>query len=743
MPSRILTAARALAEGKALPAPAQSDAYAAAGIPVGGGASTNRISQQEAKRHLSAYGGDQAIDTVSNCVNVYIDAALSAKWLFEKDGEPYYTGREKDTPSEAKVAPKELVDLIEQPNPYQDWNEFFALTITDYLLVGNFYWLKFRPTDGTDRPIALYRLSPSHVTVLPGKTELIAGYEYHIPGRDTPVRFPADQVIHGRRPNPHNAYLGLGIVAAGARMLDIELAVTETQAQFFEQGAKLSGVLQSDRRVPDQVFKKISAQFRSMYSGSANAYKVAILEQGLKFQSIQPTAAESEFEALSRLSFERQCRLFRMPPELLGGVDKVGVLQEAKRQFTNDTMAPFLERMEKIITLGLTRPGWGLDFEIDYKYVIPREDQLKLVAGFATLPGITVNEVRSEAGLSPLPIDKVGPDGEPIGEMIINLPGKSTEQPGGHATMPMPGEAGRPPLPENTLAFPTGTVRGSAGAPRPNGFGVPPHQAATTTGKAVMEIIAEASEIAGKALRAREATQVTNSDSEGVKSQIQDQIRAEFETPLRHLERALFDHVMDGKALKKSERPRVVDAVANSGAWPGFEQAILTGLSKAAADGLRYTTIQQSAATNLQMPEIDFEALGQELAGRETGAKSITGTLKTRVINQISEGVRRGYSSSQIISGYPEENYGGIRTLLKDFTDGQLSTIANTESAMYYNEGALQLAEKSGGGRVLVTDGHYDPACEDANGQIWSVTQARENPLEHPNCTRSFLPLAD
>lgn len=742
-----MTAARALAEGKALPAPAQSDSYAAAGVPVGGGASTSRISQLEAKRHLSAYGGTQPIDTVSNCVNVYIDAAMSADYCFEKNGERYVTGREKDSPPEAKVAPKDLVDLIEQPNPYQDWNEFFSLTITDYLLVGNFYWLKFRPTDGTDKPIALYRLSPSHVTVIPGKTELIAAYEYQIPGRDTPVRFPADQVIHGRRPNPHNAYLGLGIIAAGARMLDIELALTETQAQFFEQGAKLSGVLQSDRRVPDPVFKKISAQFRSMYSGSANAYKVAILEQGLKFQSIQPTAAESEFEALSRLSFERQCRLFRMPPELLGGVDKVGVLQEAKRQFTNDTMGPFLERMEKIITLGLTRPGWGLDFEIDYKYVMPREDQLKLVAGFATLPGITVNEVRSEAGLSPLPVDKVGPDGEPIGEMIINLPGKSTEQPGGHPTMPMPGQAGRPPLPENTLAFPTAkptdVIRGSAGAPRPNGFGAAPHQAAATTGKAVMEIIAEASAIAGKALRARDAIQVAHSDSEDVRAQIQNQIRGEFAAPLHHLERAIFDHVMDGKALKKSERPRVVDAVANSGAWPGFEQAILTGLSKAAADGLRYTTIQQSSQNNLTMPEIDFEALGQELAGRETGAKSITGTLKTRVVTLISEGVRRGYSSSQIINGYPDENYGGIRTLMKDYTDGQLNTIANTESTMYYNEAALQLAEKSGSGRVLVSDGHYDAACENANGQIWSVTHARENPMEHPNCIRSFLPLAD
>ena len=175
MPSRVVTAARALT-GKALPSPSQSDAYAAAGVPVSGTPSIDRISQKEAKRHLSSYGGDQAIDAVNDCVNVYVDAMLSAKWRFRRDGDIFLARRTEDTPADAKLAPEDMVALLEQPNPYQDWNEFWTLMLIDYLLVGNFYWLKFRPMDGTDRPMALYRLSPSSVTVLPGKSDLIAGY---------------------------------------------------------------------------------------------------------------------------------------------------------------------------------------------------------------------------------------------------------------------------------------------------------------------------------------------------------------------------------------------------------------------------------------------------------------------------------------------------------------------------------------------------------------------------------------
>ena len=685
---------------------------------MSGSPAIDRISQREARRHLSSYGGDQAIDAVNDCVNVYVDAMLSASYKFEKDGEHFIPRKEKDSPPDVKLAPQDLVDLVERPNPYQDYGEFMSLTIIDYLLVGNFYWLKFRPLDGMDRPMALYRLSPADVTVIPGSTDLIAAYEYNIPGVAKPVRFPADMVIHGRRPNPHNAYLGLGIIAAGARMLDIELAVTETQAQFFEQGAKLSGVLQSDRRVPDAVFKKISAQFRSMYSGSANAYKIAVLEQGLKFQSIQPTAAENQFEALSRLSFERICRLFRIPPELLGGVDKIGVLQEAKRQFTNDTMRPLLDRLQKIITIGLAEPGWGYNFEFDYKYVLPREDQLKLVAGFASLPGVRVNEIRAEAGLPPLPQDEVGLDGKPIGDMIVNLPGKSTEQPGGHATQPLLGQAGRPPLMENTMAFPQ---RGTANAPRPNGFGAPAGAAPPTTGKALQN--------AGKQLALRQA----------VIEDITGYIEESLKSPLHNLERQLLDHVAEGKALRKEDRGRVTSAVEESPAWSGFEAAIERVLGLAAARGLSNTAAVQNAQ-GFAVPEIDFQALGREIASRETGSKSIAGTLRDRVVGQVGEGVRRGYSTKQIIEGVGDENYNGLRSVLRNWSDNQVKLIGRTESALYYNEAILHVAEANGSGQVLVTDGDYDPNCAAANGSVWSVEKARANKLEHPNCTRSFIP---
>jgi hypothetical protein len=69
--------------------------------------------------------------------------------------------------------------------------------------------------------------------------------------------------------------------------------------------------------------------------------------------------------------------------------------------------------------------AWDLDYAIDYEYQMPWRTRARLVSNFATIPGVTVDEVRKYAGLGPHP-DKT------IGEMTLNLPGEDagTGQPG-------------------------------------------------------------------------------------------------------------------------------------------------------------------------------------------------------------------------------------------------------------------------------------------------------------------------
>jgi hypothetical protein len=76
------------------------------------------------------------------------------------------------------------------------------------------------------------------------------------------------------------------------------------------------------------------------------------------------------------------------------------------------------------------------------------------------------------------------------------------------------------------------------------------------------------------------------------------------------------------------------------------------------------------------------------------------------------------------------------------FSSLRPDTVADYETANMQNVMALTAYAAAGVTDVLVLDGEeFDEPCILANGQTWSIEQALANPIEHPNCQRSFLPL--
>ena len=70
--------------------------------------------------------------------------------------------------------------------------------------------------------------------------------------------------------------------------------------------------------------------------------------------------------------------------------------------------------------------------------------------------------------------------------------------------------------------------------------------------------------------------------------------------------------------------------------------------------------------------------------------------------------------------------------------------IARTETKFAQNVSSVEAYRHSGVVEgVLVYDaqaGRSDGPCAEADGQVWTFEQAAGNPLQHPNCTRSFGP---
>jgi hypothetical protein len=69
--------------------------------------------------------------------------------------------------------------------------------------------------------------------------------------------------------------------------------------------------------------------------------------------------------------------------------------------------------------------------------------------------------------------------------------------------------------------------------------------------------------------------------------------------------------------------------------------------------------------------------------------------------------------------------------------------IARTESAIGYNHGNVLGAAQAGFGEVDVIDGTDDEECDEANGDTWTIDEALDDPIAHPNCVRTFVPHVD
>jgi HK97 family phage portal protein len=686
-----------------------------------------KIANRAGRTHIGAYGGDQPVDWVHDCVGLIMETTSNAEWHFERDGKRMRKPNEPKDQAEKDVidAPVDLCGLLDLPNPYMDWVEHIELAVIDLLLAGEFFWLKYG-ADEEGKPKSLYRLSPALLEVVAHPTKFIEAYEYKPPGATEPMRFKPEDVIHAKLPNPHNPYRGLGVIAGGPRVYDVELALTESLAQYYEQGTRLSGVVTSERRVPDPVFKRIRRQFVNLYSGARNAYKVAVLENGLRFAPLASTAQQADYATLSGQSRDRIHRMFRVPVVLTNVTDDTtkDAVREGQRVFDNKTMRPLLNKIERIVTHGLTT-AWDVEFKIDYEYVMPVEDRLKLAADFAGLPGVKVKEVRKQAGLEPSTGD------DETDNIVLNLPPTPEELAAGAGlAQPAGGEGGRPPNFESTS--------GGRNKPVPGGgSGQPRRRGTYATSQA--------------RLRERQSQQKAMSESDMLA--IIDPLRSsrtptiemlaynianDIRPASRELEKALVN-ALDEKALAD-----IAKKIRNHRAWRVFTAQFTDVLMKHAKNALDAARNQHRILGYEPDEADDFDVvqIAADLVSRSNGIRSIVGTLKDDITKIVAEGVERNYSTQQIVEGVPGEDFDGLKVRFVGWRQGQAETIAATEAQEYYNEGSLQVAERTEHSHVFVVDGEdHDAPCIEANGQVWPVEYARSRRTEHPRCTRTFYPM--
>jgi HK97 family phage portal protein len=123
--------------------------------------------------------------------------------------------------------------------------------------------------------------------------------------------------------------------------------ITEYGAKFFANGASPGGVLEHPGVVKDPA--RIRESWNAVYQGSGNAHRVAVLEEGMKFQPIGIPPEQAQFLETRKFQTEEICRIFRVPPHLVSNLDRATFsnIENQSISFVVHTIRPWLVRLEQ------------------------------------------------------------------------------------------------------------------------------------------------------------------------------------------------------------------------------------------------------------------------------------------------------------------------------------------------------------------------------------------------------------
>lgn len=202
--------------------------------------------------------------------------------------------------------------LHEQPNDLMAADVYWETVMAHNLLWGEHFSAKERGPDGLVSK--LWPLSPERVTMEVSKDR--RGVRYLVDGVGPGGRgtyYGPDSILHIRGLSL-DGIRGISPVSMAKHMIGNGLALEEFQGRFWTNNARPSGILKHPEELSDKAAKRLERRWQNAHGGLANAARVAILEEGMEWQSLGMPLKDAEFVQQANLTRTDVALIFRLPP---------------------------------------------------------------------------------------------------------------------------------------------------------------------------------------------------------------------------------------------------------------------------------------------------------------------------------------------------------------------------------------------------------------------------------------------
>lgn len=337
------------------------------------------------------------IPAVFACVRVLTEAIASL---------PLITYERFDNGDKERARGFSLFRLLhDAPNPLMTSFELRELLVGHLCLRGNAYCYIERDRGEI---VALWPLHPDKVTVEVSGRELV--YKHQNDGVEK-VYSMAD-ILHIR------GLSGDGIIGYSPLTLLRDSfghckAVQEYSSSYFRNDASPGGILTSPGALSGQAVSNLRQAWEGGHSGKGKHHRVAIMDNGLQWQSIGISPQDSQLIESQKFSVVEIARVFRVPLNLVMDYERstYSNVTEQNRSFLTHTLQPWLTRIEQAMMKSLLTESEKEKFIIEHLTqgflradTKTRYESYKVAidAGF-----LTIDEVRQLENMNALPEPKL------------------------------------------------------------------------------------------------------------------------------------------------------------------------------------------------------------------------------------------------------------------------------------------------------------------------------------------------
>jgi len=250
--------------------------------------------------------------------------------------------------------------LHDAPNPEMTSMSWRQAMMLHMCLWGNHYSEIERNKKG--EPVALWPITPWRVNLKRVDKVLI----YTVATDNGVVTLPYGDVLHIKGLSC-DGLVGLPPLRAAKEAIGLGLAAQKYAAKFFANDARPGGILEHPGQLSDEAAERLRKSFEKTHEGLDNKFRVAVLEEGMKFNAVGVPPEDAQLLETRKFSVAEIARYFRMPLHKISDLDRStnNNIEHQAIEFVTDTIRPWLVSMEQELVFKLFSGDYFPEFLIE------------------------------------------------------------------------------------------------------------------------------------------------------------------------------------------------------------------------------------------------------------------------------------------------------------------------------------------------------------------------------------------